>query len=151
MKKTFLFVLVILFAGAVYGQQELFNFISELADDFPAKEELAIEQFIVHDFFPDSDGTYVRLYDNLKTIAYEEYTDSPNNNMIIFALEFDNETAFITALQNLTSYLSGKYYGRTYYDETDQSYSYTYFGSNIIHVIDGRKLYRDYSILITIG
>jgi hypothetical protein len=152
MKKTILFVFAFLLAAALYGQDELFLFISELADNFPAKEEQAIEQFKTHDFFPDSDGTYVRLYDNFKAVVYEKYQEnSPEDNIIIFALGFNNDVAFITALQNLSTYLSGKYYQRTYYDKTDQSYSSAYFGSSIIQVMDGKKLYSDHSILITIG
>jgi len=134
------------------GQQELFRFISELADNFPANGGRAIERFKTHNFIPSNynDGSYVRNYDKVKAVVYGEYPDLYNDNIIRFILEFDSEAVYATTLQNLTTYLSEKYdenKGQSY----DETYIYTYFGSRVIIIMDGKRIYSGFTLLISIG
>jgi len=135
------------------SQQELFNFISELTDNFPSNEEQAIKRFIARDFLLDNrDGTYVRMYDDkVKAVAYGDYPDLYNNNMIHFILVFDNEAEYKTTLLNLTSYLSKKYNEQSHYSDISNSYSYTYFGSAVIFIMDGKGIYDGFTIVLSIG
>lgn len=140
-------------SAAPLKQQELFNFISELTDNFPANEKQAVERFIARGFLPDNkDGTYICIYDKVKAgVYFDEYPNVLNTDIIHFVLEFDNEAAHKTTLENLTSYLSKKYDEQSYYSEISKSNSYTYYGSAVIHIMDGKGIYDGFTLAISIG
>jgi len=131
---------------ALPKQQELFDFISELTDNFPTNEKQAIERYIAHHFLPYKDETYVRTYDNVKAVVYGEYPNSNNDNIISFILEFSSEEAYTETLQNLTSYLSKKYEENFNDGKTSQ-----YSGKAIIFIMDASKIYGGFTIAISIG
>jgi len=109
MKKVGFLVVLLMIAGAVFGQNnDILNMIEGLTNNFPTTKDRARKTMISNGFIP-AGGGYVNSFEGISiesTLQFE--SNSINKTEIAFILIFDNDAYFVKFVREFLSYFSNR-------------------------------------------
>ena len=111
MKKTVILSLILCVASVVFGQNnEVFNMIDGLTDNFPITEDGLKKIVLSNGFISVGKDRYINSFEGVSVESWSEDEKSANGTNVTFILKFDNDIYFVRFIREFLFYFSNKYH-----------------------------------------